>query len=284
MAGRSGTNKSAALGCIADMVEDIRPASTFDSGTIDGLMRSLNKNKRSVLSVNDEFANFIENLDCGSTGNGEKSRILTLYNGSNWSKKTKTSGCFNIEDPRFNLVGFTQPHFLMQFAQNHQNLNDGFFQRFLVSVLAEVYVKRSESKKALETKDDIMEMKAVFKSIFENCREDICIALSKEAEEAYNNYHDSVVEFRMHDKFDNHKVSIMSKAKGLSLRLAGVICLLRISVSDIEAQSYNVTVDDYHMALEILSCCCKNWMNAKMSPLPTKKQKLNDCQFQNRVT
>ena len=131
VAGRSGTNKSTALGCIADMIEEFRPASTFDSGTMDGLMRSMNKDKGCMLSVNDEFAHFIENFDCGSTGNGEKSRILTLYNGSNWSKKTKTSEYVKIEDPHFNLVGFTQHHFLMQFAQNIQNLKDGFFQCFL---------------------------------------------------------------------------------------------------------------------------------------------------------
>ena len=122
-----------------------------------------------------------------------------------------------------------------------------------VSVLAELYIKRSESKKALENKEDIMEMKGVLETIYEKCQEEMCIALSKEAEEACNNYHDSVVEFRMKDKFDNHKVSIMSKSKSLSLRLAGVISLRRNSVSNTDSESYNVTVDDYCMALEIVN-------------------------------
>ena len=122
IAGRSGTNKSAALGLISELIENIRPTSIFDSGTIDGLEKSLTENKGSVISVNDEFSNFVENLDRGSTGNGEKSRILTLYNGSNWSKKTKTSGCFTIEDPRLNIVGFTQPYYLFHFARTPSNL------------------------------------------------------------------------------------------------------------------------------------------------------------------
>ena len=42
---------------------------------------------------------------------------LSLYNCDPWTKTTKTCGTMNIEDPRFNLITFTQPHGAMAFAQ-----------------------------------------------------------------------------------------------------------------------------------------------------------------------
>ena len=129
VAGRSGTNKSGSLSLIADIVEELKPDSIFDSATIEGLTKSLESNKGNVVSINDEFANFMDNLNNGTQKNNtEKSRILTLYNATNWSKRTKTCGSFNIEDPRFNIIGFTQPDYLFEVARNPANLRDGFFQ------------------------------------------------------------------------------------------------------------------------------------------------------------
>ena len=129
VAGRPGTNKSGSLGLMADIIEEIKPDSIFDSGTIDGLAKALESTKGNVISVNDEFANFMESLDNGAKKNNtEKSRILTLYNATSWSKRTKTCGSFSIEDPRFQMIGFTQPDYLFEFARNPANLRDGFFQ------------------------------------------------------------------------------------------------------------------------------------------------------------
>ena len=141
VAGRSGTNKSGSLGLMTDIVEEIKPDSIFDSGTIDGLAKSLEANHGNVISINDEFANFMESLDNGNQKkNTEKSRILTLYNATNWSKRTKTCGSYNIEDPRFNIIGFTQPDYLFDVARNPANLRDGFFQvKFLITAKVDQY-------------------------------------------------------------------------------------------------------------------------------------------------
>ena len=231
VAGRSGTNKSAALGRIADMVDEIVPNSIFDSGTMDGLAKSLEANKGSVISINDEFSNFMDNLDAGSKRSHEKSRILTLYNGSRWSKKTKTSGCYNIEDPRFAIMGFTQPDYLIEFSRHPPNVRDGFFQRFFVSVPDEVYVTRKQSKEALKSKSsNAIDMVTILKSIYNRCKTPFLLSLSDEADEVYTVFHDEAMKFRQENKFDNCNVSVKSKSKGLSLRLAGIISLLRNAV------------------------------------------------------
>ena len=78
-AGRPGTSISRSLGLMADIIEEIKPNSIFNSRTIDGLAKALESNKGNVTSVNDEFANFMENLDNGAKKNNmEKSRISTL--------------------------------------------------------------------------------------------------------------------------------------------------------------------------------------------------------------
>ena len=254
MAGRSGTNKSAALGRIADIVDDITPKSIFDSGTIEGLAKSLGDNKGSVISINDEFANFVENLDAGSKRSQEKSRILTLYNGSNWSKKTKTSGCYNIEDPRFSIIGFTQPDYLIEFSRQPANVRDGFFQRFFVAVPDEVYVTRRESKEALRHKTNNINMTTLLKTIYTRCKKSLTIKLTEEADEVYTAFHDSITEFRRDNKYDNCLVSVRSKSKGLSLRISGIISLLRnaLKSEQIPANQEQLVDEDTYMPDDLI--------------------------------
>ena len=49
-----------------------------------------------------------------------------------------------------------------------------------------------------------------------------------EAERLYDTHHDEAVDFRSNDLFEERKVSVKSKAVGLAMRLAGVICLMRV--------------------------------------------------------
>ena len=60
--GGSGTNKSGALSLFTDMVEKIRGPLKFDTGSNDGLMLALKQNKGSVISLNDEFQNLLDNI------------------------------------------------------------------------------------------------------------------------------------------------------------------------------------------------------------------------------
>jgi len=92
----------------------------------------------------DEFASFNDNLDKGTSGSSEKAR-LSLYSGSTWSKKTKTSGCFEMHDPRFNMIAFTQPYYTAQFARSNQL--DGFFIRDSYSQCLKKYTSRSKKRK-----------------------------------------------------------------------------------------------------------------------------------------
>ena len=82
VSGRSGTNKT-----------------SFDSGTIDGLLSTLETNNGCVLCAVDEFNTFMDGIDRNSNGNVERSRYLSLWSGCTWSKKTKHGGLCEIEHP-----------------------------------------------------------------------------------------------------------------------------------------------------------------------------------------
>ena len=221
---------------------------------VHGLAKSFQyvDNDRSVISINDEFSNFVESLDNGSKKSNEKSRILTLYNGSNWSKKTKTAGSFQIDNPRFTIIGFTQPDYLIEFCCSPANVRDGFFQRFLVCIPNEVFIKRQQIKEAINnTNEGNMDMKGKLKKIYKWCGEDdLVIPLSKEAENVYDEYYDAIVDFRRAERHNNYKVSVKSKSRGLSLRLSGIICLLRNALGD--TNDFVISKNDYLMALEIV--------------------------------
>lgn len=65
-------------------------------------------------------------------------------------------------------------------------------------------------------------------------------------------FSDNVVDFRFKEKFENHKVSIMSKSKILCIRLAGIISLLRNSMKDPEEVDRVITKDDFIMATSLV--------------------------------
>ena len=107
-------------------------------------MKPMKKNDGCIMAVHDEFASFNDSLDKGSAGASEKSRYLSLYSGSSWSKNTKTNGKPDLIDPRLSLIAYTQPYYATQFARN--NYYDGFFQRFLLSVPEEVFITTTDKK------------------------------------------------------------------------------------------------------------------------------------------
>ena len=146
--GRSGTNKSGALRTVTDIVMAIENPNhgthAFDTGTTEGLMKAMNDNGGTILSAKDEFASFNDAFDKNSNNNMERSRFLSLYSCTHWSRTTKTNGTISMADPRFNLISFTQPFYLVNFARS--STMDGFFQRFMTSVPKEIMVKRAEKK------------------------------------------------------------------------------------------------------------------------------------------
>ena len=269
--GRSGTNKSAALKKVTDIVFDIKNPNgghLFDTGTLEGLMKGMQDNNGCILSANDEFASFNDSFEKSSSSNLERSRFLSLYSCSNWQRITKNSGCYTLEDPRFNLIAFTQPYYAANFAKNYNT--DGFFQRFLISVPEEKFVTRKEKKDMMKTQslDNVcVDMRCVLESIFINgSKRNMSMVLCSDAEELYEQYHDCVVEFRRENLYDETRVSVMSKSLGLAMRLSGVMCLFRNAMMSLEVIGENeeamnnsgdydmpmlVTKADFEMALNL---------------------------------
>ena len=72
-----------------------------------------------------------------------------------------------------------------------------------------------------------LDMKRVLEIIFRHgSNKAISMVMSSEAEELYEEYHGSIVEFRSVNLYDETKVSVMSKSLGLVMRLSGIIMYL----------------------------------------------------------
>ena len=88
--GRSGTNKSGALKKVVDIVMDIENPNqgthVFDTGTTEGLMKAMHDNRGTILSPKDEFVSFNDAFEKSSSSNMERSRFLSLYSCTTWSR------------------------------------------------------------------------------------------------------------------------------------------------------------------------------------------------------
>ena len=98
-----------------------------------------------------------------------------------------------------------------------------------------------------------MDVKQVLGKIYKRCFEkNVKRVLDVEVEEVYDKYHDSIVDYKMEDQFEEAKLSIKSKFLGLLLRVSEIICLLRNALqSEESSQSCIVTKLDIEMDLKI---------------------------------
>ena len=161
-----------------------------------------------------------------------------------------------ILNPRLNMCAFTQPFYAAHFAQN--NMSDGFFQRFLLSVPKEVCVKMEQKRNMMKQKKDLVNMATMLNNIYQKCSgNDIRLVLSPEALKKYEYYHDEIADFRMSDLFKEARLSVKSKSLGLLLRISGVISLLRTELSG-ENNEPIVDVSDVDMALNIVNYSVSN--------------------------
>ena len=184
--------------------------------------KAMVQNNGSILGVFDEFSTLIDNIDKGSTGTSEKGRYLSLYSAVDWSKKTKSSGNMYVKDPRLNIISYTQPFYAVNFARN--NVQDGFFQRFMLTVPAEAFIKSDIKENAMKKSKDVISLSSIFQKIYKNCSGDgVEIKLNEEADKLYRNLHDDIVDFRMADRFEEEKISNKSKSLGLTLRVSAII-------------------------------------------------------------
>ena len=166
-----------------------------------------------------------------SSGNLERSRVLSLHNASTWSKVTKTYGYAKIDDPRFNIFGFSQNENVINFGQNFTV--DGLFQRFLCAMPKEVYIYRHEIKEAMTNAKSTIDLQSVLRILNEKCKEnEYVITLSTAAENLYDQYYDETVDFRKDNRHLPNEISVKSKSRGMALRIAGLVCLLRCSIAE----------------------------------------------------
>lgn len=128
-----------------------------------------------------------------------------------------------MPDPRYNMFAFTQPYYAVQFAQN--NTSYGFYQRFLLSVPQEVYVKINDKKQLKEQQEQLVDVGKILKKIYEKCsNENIQLVLTTEAMQVYEKYHDEVVDYRKSDAFEEAKLSIKSKSRKRKKVVTGFWC------------------------------------------------------------
>ena len=239
------------MAAFEEFQDDKTSRAQFESGTLEGLMQDMVANKGSVVGIFDEFSTFKDNLDKGSSGSAEKGRYLSLFNASTWKKTTKGSGYHAVEDPRFNLISYTQPTYACNFSRN--NTADGFFQRFLITLPAEVFIDPDTKEDIIEEEtDSIIDLADVFKRIYEACDENPVLKMTTDAYESYKVYAREVNAFRKKDLFEEARVSIKSKSVGIVVRLAGVLCLLREGLlENHETFDLSIKKDDIERAIKI---------------------------------
>lgn len=270
ISGESGSNKSASLSIFQHLVDAIPNCNgkdvdhTLDTFSLDGLMSAMMRNSQCALGLYDEMATFDDSLDKGSSKSFERSRFLTLFGGGKWKKNTKTSGDCVLEDPRFNMASFTQPHYLAQFAES--NKKNGLFGRFLVTSPEDRFVMMEEKKRLIRKKckeGNNINMLDILISIYDRCvGNGVEVILSEEAKLLYDDLHDEIVAYRRDHQGSVIEKSIKSKSLGILLRVGGILSLIRNAVcnKDAEVTLYDkiVTGEDMNRANKIVSYCQMN--------------------------
>ena len=83
-------------------------------------------------------------------------------------------------------------------------------------------------------------MRNVLEQIFDKCfQKEKKVFLDNEASQLADSYYDETVTYRMNNPFKNDQISLMSKSRGLVLRIAGVISLLRESIDQFKMDENN---------------------------------------------
>ena len=152
-----------------------------------------------------------------------KTRFLSLYLCAPWGSTTKSNGSISLKHPRFYLAAFTQPMYAANFAKG-STLNV-FFQRFLMSVPPEKFVKRAEEKKMHCECAELnnLDIGNLLQHLYsDGSTNKIILTLSADAEKLYDDYHDEIADYRMKDRWEERIVSIISKSLGLAMRQSGI--------------------------------------------------------------
>ena len=253
--GESGSNKTACTNFFIDMLDDIEniygAEHMYETGTLDGLVKTLLRNDNTAVGLYDEICTFNDGMDKGNTGSFDRSVYLSLYNAKKFLKATKTSGDVSMKSPRFSLFTFTQESPIKKFII--ENMDNGFFQRFLLSYPPEKTVMMAEKKRLLMIENEIIDLKKIFRKIYKRCASSVSqsndgdventlrsvrLELDDEAVLVYDVYYDDFQKKK--GEYDGIERSIRSKSIARLLRLAGVSNLIRNAVEEVKS-----TEDDF---------------------------------------
>ena len=230
---------------IRRIAKNINPLALFDCGSLEGLAGKLSSNNNCCYLLNDEIQTLLDLVDNGSKNSSERARFLTLHGGSSWTKSTKTHGDRCLRETRLNVCAFTQPSNLCSFARNRNNQLDGLFSRFLVSVPKDVFYLSQEIEKAALKIPTLINTEQLLRLIFEKCHNGVTIEMSKKATPLHEENADNVTLFRKEHQFDDTKTSLKSKSICATIRIAGVLCILRFFTSSLaSSQTVNNNSDE----------------------------------------
>ena len=126
------------------------------------------------------------------------------------------------------------------------NLQNGFFQRFLLSYPPEKVVLMAEKKQLMMVQNQNIDLRKVLQHIYNRSTRsngDITLQLSKESMQLYDIYHDNFQENK--SKYPTFEKSIRSKSVTLLMRLAGVTNLIRNAVEEIKSTDSNFVPDSF---------------------------------------
>ena len=88
---------------------------------------------------------------------------------------------------------------------------------------------------ALKNTKDVINMEELLKILYNTCKDkDIVIKMDDEADIEYDDFHDEGVDFRRENKENKNEKSIVSKARTMTVRVSGIIALLRSSLENLQ--------------------------------------------------
>ncbi|XP_074641217.1 uncharacterized protein LOC141898966 [Tubulanus polymorphus] len=133
---------SKVLKMIKNKVEESRPDVksviwTLDDQSFEKMGALMAENNGKAFALQDELTNFLTqiNIYSGSKGlleTNEFSRILQMYNGNSWTRKTVGEKAnFTMETTGLSIFGMTQPSTAYSLITEKQNIDKGLTSRFL---------------------------------------------------------------------------------------------------------------------------------------------------------
>lgn len=198
--------------------------------SMEALHHTMLNNGCQILGLYDEMSIMYGQLDAykrsGSTL--DRSTLLGLYNGGSWARNFKNqSGLSKMQKTAFNMSGFIQPASIISKLSKCET--DGFSDRQLFDCPPEVDYKYDDLKVPMEC--SIPPLSLIFKLIRTAHQKSITYTMCDEAQEAFKQYYDNLVDRRKAVPDDENRRGVLSKAQGQCARLSMILHVLDQAVA-----------------------------------------------------